>query len=761
MDEMDSLFEGMVMFNPSQLLDDNKSGDANDLHHQSQPILDSPKHSIESDHRQEEDNGSQPLDENLFSDLTLITPIEDEPRLSSSSQLDDSSIQTPSDTSGNEVISPSPSLTSVSRQLSIRKKKRAGLRIGYGRDTPSYQHQPSSPPRPSISEVESTDSPDQQEIASLPTPTDEPNSEPVESIVSRLDDNGDDALQAEVLVSSPSQSQCDPIETRFEQIKAHVAEKLGIVTELVASVSTERKSSSRRRRKAAESLSIAFVRHRELEMKLDKACEDEDFETAERVSEELASVETEKESLSAALGLAEADCDAVDDKMQKALEFQIEVEEECASLMKSFATDTTNDADEIIKSGEVASTSKINKWLSFVEDLEVKKMELEIESDIINQARLTLNDTIDDSVGDDKRESEVLYKRKEILTEELENLLALVKAKQGEIAENDDNIERVEKRISNVVSGFDEMQTSLTTKFNNLQSGLSQLETQNEVLLSMKNEMNDLSSQERERGEKLQKLAKISGDEAASYQELVKLRKTLMLLILKSREDKVRLAKTEEKLNMDVRMLRQEILAARATLQELSSTKSTIQQDIESMKHRLIFIEKRVPELEAEKKVAATARNFKEAARIANESRTLSIDKESLQVKLEEAELKLVKIEEDISINLNTLQETENHILSKENETALTRFQRLLLIAGSAKSERSAVLAFGDTEEAEILLLEAETAESEARKLQEVHKFKEDEYVDFLPEKYISMELVSNLSGEQLAEFAASAHVST
>ncbi|GFZ10576.1 hypothetical protein Acr_21g0011750 [Actinidia rufa] len=456
---------------------------------------------------------------------------------------------------------------------------------------------------------------------------------------------------------------------------------------------------------------------------------------------------------------------------------------------------------------------------------ELKKMELDVESHLMNSARLMVSDSIEHSVEDDRRQRELLCKSKEMLTEELVKLLALVKEKEVEIAEIDLNIETVEKRIADVVSSFQEVQSSVKSKYDNLQSGLSQMKLDNEALTRKKKEIDDFLSQEKDRARKLQELAQIFANEASMYQEVVELRKSLVLFILKSREDKVRLAKAEEKLSEDVHMLRQEISATRASLQvsrvyfaemglkalpwggtldgaansgacmvsldvlsailetlqwskknpvnpgtwhdgnikfflKLSSNKYSFQEEIESLKQRLVFVDKRVPDLETEKKVAAAARNFKEAARIAAESKALGVERESLQIKLAGAVLELGKLEEEICNAVNKLQETEGHISTKEKEVAMARFQRLLLIAGAAKAERSASLELGDLDEADILLAEAEAAESEARKIQPVYNFKEEEFAN-LPKQYVSMELVSNLGGKQLAELAASAYTYT
>ncbi|KAL9395299.1 hypothetical protein Peur_014584 [Populus x canadensis] len=74
------------------------------------------------------------------------------------------------------------------------------------------------------------------------------------------------------------------------------------------------------------------------------------------------------------------------------------------------------------------------------------------------------------------------------------------------------------------------------------------------------------------------------------------------------------------------------------------------------------------------------------------------------RIDLEKATLELQKLKEDIKDTVNRLQTTEGLILSKEKEAAMTRFQRLLLIAGAATAERFAALEPGDIEETNLYL---------------------------------------------------------
>lgn len=220
-----------------------------------------------------------------------------------------------------------------------------------------------------------------------------------------------------------------------------------------------------------------------------------------------------------------------------------------------------------MKKAESLSSEEMEKWLASTEALEGRKIELEIESHLVNEARAVLNNSIEHSVEDDLREKEILYKKKDILTNELQKLLALVRDKKKEIAENDSNIQAVEERISIVVSDFQEYQSSIDAKYDSLQSIISQLNLESEAMSMKKKEIDKFLNDEVDRGTKLKELARVSADEAKEYQEVVELRRSLMSSILKSREDKVKLAKTEEKLSAEVQTLQQEASAARASLQ--------------------------------------------------------------------------------------------------------------------------------------------------------------------------------------------------
>ncbi|XP_027360758.1 cingulin [Abrus precatorius] len=783
-EDMDSLFEGMVLFNPS------------DSH---SPI--------------EAENGcddslscsqSQPLDENLFSDLTLVL----DPLANSGVAEGDHDHDQDHDHDHNlqsQHASAPVTASNPSRQPP-RRRKRSGLRIGYGRDplssndlSPSPLHTDTVPDTdtdtlPSVATVtDAVRDGDKDTLLSVATDTDavrdgdtdtlpsvatitdtvrdgDTDTPPsVATVTDTVRDEDTDTPSSIATVTDTQPANENPkqqenvsasSETEFSQIKASIREKLDHASQLVKSASAARKKSIRNRRKTAEDANLASLKHMQLEKQLEEACEAEDFERAEKVSENLSAAEKEKQAFTNSLREADAFVDALDLKLQHALDSQIAAEEQCAILLDHYATNALNNADSAMEKATSVYSKEMDQWLSSSEALEVKKMELEIESHFMSEARLELSNTIEHSIQDDKREKEILCKRKDVLMGELEQLLALVKQKEKEIADNDSNLEAVENKISKAVSGFKEVQSSIDVKYDKLQSVLARVKLETETLAHKKEEIDNFLIQEEEMGGRLKEFARISKEEAEGYHEIVKLRRTLMSSILKSREDKLTLTKNEEKLCEDVKLFQLDVSAARASLQELSSRKSSIQQDIASLKQRIIFIDKRVPELEAEKKVATAARNFKEAARIATEAKSLSIEKESIQINMHTATINHEKLEDEIKDTLDRLQETEGMILLKEKELAMARYQRLLLTTAIARAEKAAALEMSDMEEANLLLAEAEAADCEAEKLQSTYKFEMEDFAD-LQKHLISMDLVSYLDRKQLEELAMSLNLFT
>lgn len=229
--------------------------------------------------------------------------------------------------------------------------------------------------------------------------------------------------------------------------------------------------------------------------------------------------------------------------------------------------DADQNADSVITNAKNKTSEELEKWDLLSDALEVKKMEAEIELDVISGARKGLEDSVDQIVKEDKHKSQLLHEQQKILVDELRELLALVKQKEAEVSTNISQIKEIEKKMAGAVSSFEDALSDLDLKSRNIQSSLSEFELENDDLCSKEKEIDDFALREEAKWLKIRELARVSADEASGHQEVINMRKSVIKFILKSREDKIRLATTEQKLFNDVQMLKQDISAVRASLQ--------------------------------------------------------------------------------------------------------------------------------------------------------------------------------------------------
>ncbi|CAL5005314.1 unnamed protein product [Urochloa decumbens] len=774
-DAWGSLFEGMVLFAPEPAAAE-EAAPAPVPVPEPAPEPPAPRPDADAGAASSSSSAPPPLDEDLFSDLTLLAPqeplsLEPQPPLP---QGEDRSPAAPAPAPAPSPPAPAAGLSRQPSSSSLRKKKRA-VRIGYGR---SPQPAPPSPPATvrastaaaaisasSIAFLDASPHP-----AAPPTP-DQYSEQQVDAY-----SNGDevDAVVVVDLDTNPSivheevKEEDDQkedevagveavvgIEERLALLRSQISSKLDSIQQRAAAVVARRRQLAGRRRKVAEEVTSVASRHKDLERELEEACETEDFERAERISDSLAALEKEKDMLLTALRDAERDYDSVDSELQGVLESRIAAEEEAAVLLEQFAKDATDHADSETKQAEEISLKEIEGWQTSMELLETKKLEMEVETQLVLEARSGLEGSIEHLVEEDKLEKDTLSKKGEILAEELAGLLELVRLKEAEIAENNARIHEVQERISAVVSKFHGSQSDIDLKLNSLKEAQSKVDLETETLVSKKNEIDKFISLTEQKDSELRKIIGACSSEAKTCQQSVEIRRKLASSILKSREDKIGLLKMEEEILQDIQLLRQKVTDARTSLQEISSRRTSIQQEMDSFKQKLSFIDKRGPELEAEKKVAAAARNFKEAGRIAAEAKALNSEKDELHAKLEKAATDLEIIEKDIVATTDKIQECEGLILQKEKESAMTSYKRLRLDSAAARAELTAATEMDDNEEVEILRKEAEAAESKALELKTCYDLQlEDD--EFMFQPVVPIAFITNSTGQHLVEIASS-----
>ena len=338
--DLDSLFEGMVLIDSSELLPPSSSPNEVEIASSSASI-----------------SSSLPLDEDLFSDLTILTSPTLDPNPVLSTRSSDVPMRNPlgfpADLSPSSTPETPPLLQS---SRSIPRKKKKAIKIGYARDTvientievnsredsgvilekiEEDRHLVERRPKENEEKEENFDSPTEKEDSR------EESSGVVEKIEEDQDlgrrPKDDEEKEEETDSLSEKEDLVASVERKFDNIRAEISGKISEIKKTVGTLLEERKSLRRKRRNAVDSVNVVSVKFKDLERELEAACDVEDFERAEILSESIAVAEKEKGEQLKLLRRAEEEFDAVDLKIQQVLEALITAEEESIALLEKFS----------------------------------------------------------------------------------------------------------------------------------------------------------------------------------------------------------------------------------------------------------------------------------------------------------------------------------------------------------------------------------------------------------------------------------------
>lgn len=125
------------------------------------------------------------------------------------------------------------------------------------------------------------------------------------------------------------------LEAVFGNIISSVSMKLQALDDRRTSASSLRKAAVRNKRLMAEEVSAATAKLKEVESQLEYACEREDFERADVLSEEAKEAEIRLDTAFTAFRVAEAGCDFAAEELQRVWDLHLAIEEEGIRLLRS------------------------------------------------------------------------------------------------------------------------------------------------------------------------------------------------------------------------------------------------------------------------------------------------------------------------------------------------------------------------------------------------------------------------------------------
>lgn len=204
--------------------------------------------------------------------------------------------------------------------------------------------------------------------------------------------------------------------------------------------------------------------------------------------------------------------------------------------------------------------------------IELRKKKLDLELNDVAKAKEELTKAIDNLTQSESEEKAALTEKRDKLSVELQDLLTLVKIKEAEIAECDEHIVDVDKRISSVAATFQSQKADLDAKLETLAISALKLEKDSNVVSEGRQGIEQLLAEAEEKSCRLENSARLAFDAGKAMREAVKLKKSIAVSMMLSRKKRTELAEKEKQAQTEAQLLRQSAASTRALLQVWDQT---------------------------------------------------------------------------------------------------------------------------------------------------------------------------------------------
>eukprot|EP00898_Chlorokybus_atmophyticus_P005674 jgi/Chlat1/6107/Chrsp40S05688 len=502
------------------------------------------------------------------------------------------------------------------------------------------------------------------------------------------DDGGDSLRRLEAQLIAQADNEMDKLRAQLQVMEARHRRAIGVLQERQQQAFAARARAFTARRAAAEERRRATAQLAELEEQQVKASEAEDFEQADALSSRIAVAEKQ-------LMDADAKSKAADKAADKAVEAaEQSVQDEVAERLAAAAAASQlilaiEQVDALLRTKAQQQHEATDAELSArSSEYEAARREAEAKVRAAADEEAELLRLAEEASGSDAEVRAALQAECNSLQAEADKLRAALEAKLSEIEDRRHKMSDVVKRIAESTEQFAPARRKVEQEKASAQLELRACEEQLEELEVARNAASLAAEDAEEAGNSHREFV-AAAERLASFAAAEADVKQRHLYVQQAARQRDRQLKQEElDASSEAANLRGRINAAQASLQQTAAHKLKLAAQVASAQQRATAAEKRIPELESEKKLAAAARNFKEAGRLANEAKAVAAERDAAAAEASELAARLDSATEGEVLQQQLLGSMQGELKSVSRRAAFASWRRLRQLLQSTKEAK-------------------------------------------------------------------------
>lgn len=278
-------------------------------------------------------------------------------------------------------------------------------------------------------------------------------------------------------------------------------------------------------------------------------------------------------------------------------------------------------------------SSRLKRERGFIEDeleqLKISKEHIDVNVKHVEDEKESTEKGIERQTKDHQQEWDKLKERNTTLEKEIAELRLLLEKKESEKEVVEADLETVQEKIVTIKSKFKKQLEKIDKKRDKV---MEELNSHQQEFNATMTRLNNVESQETQ-------LADCTNEYQGQQEYIVRVKENIQKDVSKLEKQN----KIKEKLNQEMINARNAYYEETQNLKDLmeriaerGTQLKTLDLEIEAAESEVVKIEEKIPVLEKEKKIAATARNFLEANKLAKEIKDRKDESDGIALKRNE-----------------------------------------------------------------------------------------------------------------------------
>eukprot|EP00884_Botryococcus_braunii_P013775 jgi/Botrbrau1/22399/Bobra.0091s0008.2 len=541
---------------------------------------------------------------------------------------------------------------------------------------------------------------------------------------SRTADSLDDLLEA-----TKGQS----FEARLQAVQATTSSCIDQLTEKLAALLEEERTAKEKRHQLVSRLTACKGEVADLEAAEARAAEAEDFDTAASLSSQLDEVKGRAARLQKDLHVVESSSKSAVDKRASLMSQQASIWRKAAQLLQELQRQQQQVAAEVTEKSAAAAREAEAAQAEGSELLGELEQRIEVRRKWVEGEEASLASKLDEATRPLAGARDAAAATHMSLLSEVEALRAALTVKEAALEEAAKQLHSVESQMKTLSAKYDKTRLVLEEDRHQLESQMAERDTEAAALAVAAEKAASATKAAAEEAAALQAQAEEAGRVAESLGAKAEEVEARISSEQRFQQLHARLQEAAEIAAQNSLALEKEVEDARGQEQALVSKRAALLNEARARDEAAVASSRRAAELEFEKKAAASARDFKEAGRLAEQAKALAGQAESGTAQAAELRAAAAAVGKEESSAAAKVADLEAQLSSATRAAALALWRCLQASLREAQQQQDRAAAEERFAEADLLEAEIAATAAEADALSRAHGFTPGDMGDLLP----------------------------